>query len=130
MIKSSDLHTGMKLHMKGVDLEVVDVKYDKRRTIAVCKDAKGKKHEHTVSDLYYGNAKLVAVNPNRPLPIVPKKPSVIKQQMVKKKPSTKPKKTVTLIKRGDGITTLIRDENGNTTSSWVRTYRVKVKAAT
>lgn len=119
----------MKLQMKGVDLEVVDIKHDKRRTIAVCKDAKGKKHEHTVSDLYYGNAKLVAVNPNRPQPIVPKKNKpttpVIKQAV--KKSKDKPKRTVTLVKRGDGIATIIKDENGNITSSWVRTYRVKVK---
>lgn len=130
MIKSADLHSGMKLQMKGVDLEVVDIKYDKRRTVAVCKDAKGKRHEHTVSELYYGNAKVLSVNPNKSTAIPKRnKPAapVIKHS-VKKQKDAKPKRTVTLVRRGDGIATIIKDENGNITSSWVRTFRVKVKA--
>lgn len=125
MIKSADLHNGMKLQMKGVDLEVVDVRYDKRRTIAICKDAKGKKHEHTVSELYYGNAKVLSVNPNKQAVIPKRKP--IPVVAAKKKSDTKGKRTVTLVKRGDGVATIIKDENGNVTSSWTRTVKVKVK---
>jgi hypothetical protein len=116
MIKSTDLHQGMKLSLKGVQLEVTEVKHDKRRTIAVCKDPKGKRYEHTVSDLYYGNAKVMSINPDKKIPAA-KKPKAVPPQVKKKN-----RRTVTYIQRSGGVATVVRDPNGKMNwTSWVRT---------
>jgi len=133
MIKSDDLFKGMLLSLGDDVLTVKEIRKEKVKTIAICLNQKGKKIEKTVSELYYGHAKVLDPKTKKPIqakakPVkkVAKKASTKKVVVEKERKKTK-RNTLTYMRRSGGIVITARDKDGNTMwSSW---QRIQKKAA-